>query len=107
MPNFKKLAKNYEKLALETLKGLVAKKSVYDASSVSEDAPYGTGVKSALDYLAKLGKDNGFKVDTCDGRVTEISIGNGQGPVIGMQPHKIVYYDDPLNDDFAAGALRL
>lgn len=87
MPNFKKLAKNYEKPALETLKGLVAKKSVYDASSVSEDAPYGTGVKSALDYLAKLGKDNGFKVDTCDGHVTEISIGNGQGPVIGIYAH--------------------
>ncbi|MCF0112765.1 MAG: M20/M25/M40 family metallo-hydrolase, partial [Bacilli bacterium] len=87
MPNFKKLAKNYEKCALEALKNLASKNSVYDAKTVSDNAPYGLGVKSALDYVAKLGKDYGFKVDTCKGYATEITYGEGNGPLIGIYAH--------------------
>ena len=86
MPNLKKLAKPYEKKAIDALKVFVSKKSVYDPSSIEEGAPYGKGVKSALDYLAKLGKDFGFAVDTCDGYVTEISCGE-EGPIIGVYGH--------------------
>ena len=67
MPNFKKLSKGYEKEALSVLADLVKKQSVYDASSVSENAPFGKGVQSALSFLALKGKDYGFKVDTCRG----------------------------------------
>ncbi len=86
MANYKKLAKPYHDKAINALKVFVSKKSVYDKGSVEEGAPYGKGVKSALDYIAKLGKDYGFKVDTCDGYVTELSVGE-EGPIIGVYAH--------------------
>lgn len=87
MPNFKKLSKGYEKEALGVLGELVKKKSVYDANSVKEGAPFGDGVKSALDFIAKKGQEYGFKVDTCQGYCTEISFGDGNGPEIGIYAH--------------------
>ena len=72
MANFKKLAKQYEENAILALQEFVAKNSVYDEKSITPDAPYGKGVKSALDYIAKLGNDFGFKVDKCDGHATEL-----------------------------------
>lgn len=87
MPNFKKLSKGYEKEALSVLADLVKKQSVYDASSVSENAPFGKGVQSALSFLALKGKDYGFKVDTCKGYCTELSFGEGEGPEIGIYAH--------------------
>ena len=85
-PNFKKLAKNYEDLGVKALRAFVGKNSVYDETTVSKEAPYGAGVKSALDYLASLGKEYGFKVDTCQGRCTEISFGE-EGTLVGIYAH--------------------
>ena len=73
-PNFKKLAKNYEELGLKALRALIGKPSVYDPRTITSDAPYGAGVKEALDYVAKLGRDYGFNVDTCDGRATGLAV---------------------------------
>lgn len=89
MPNFKKLAKSYEENALVALEQFVRIPSPYDAASVQAGQPYGSGVKKALDYLAKLGTDYGFKVDTCDGYCTELSIGE-EGPLIGVYGHSDV-----------------
>lgn len=86
MPNFKKLAKNYESTGLMALQELVKRGSVYDPNTISKEAPYGEGVKSALDYVAKLGEDYGFKVDKCDGHATELTFGEG-GPTIGIYAH--------------------
>ena len=90
MPNFKKLAKNYEHNALLALQEFVRKNSVYDETTLAKGAPYGAGVKSALDYIAKLGEDYGFQVDKCDGHATEISFGEGEGPLIGIYAHSDV-----------------
>lgn len=89
MPNFKKLTKQYQTNACIALQQFVRINSVYDASSIGENAPYGAGVKKALDYVAKLGKDLGFKVDKCDGYCTELSIGT-EGPIIGVYAHSDV-----------------
>lgn len=89
MPNFKKLAKNYYKTALSALQEDIRIPSVYDATTIKEGAPFGTNVKKALDYLAKLGRDYGFKVDTCDGYCTELTIGE-EGPLIGIYGHSDV-----------------
>ena len=86
MPNFKKLAKGYEENALLALQELVHRASPYDEKSIASDAPYGKGVKSALDYVAKLGRDFGFAVDTCDGHCTELTFGE-EGPLIGIYAH--------------------
>ncbi|MEE3432076.1 MAG: Sapep family Mn(2+)-dependent dipeptidase [Candidatus Enteromonas sp.] len=90
MANFKKLAKQYEENAILALQEFVAKNSVYDEKSITPDAPYGKGVKSALDYIAKLGNDFGFKVDKCDGHATELTYGEGNGPLIGIYAHSDV-----------------
>lgn len=89
MANFKKLAKSEVKNATVALQKFVQINSVYDASSKKEGQPYGAGVKKALDYLAKLGEDYGFKVDKCDGYCTELSIGE-EGPLIGIYGHSDV-----------------
>ena len=89
MPNFKKLAKSYETNAIIALQEFVHKESVYDEKTIGPKAPYGKGVKSALDYVAKLGNDYGFKVDTCDGYATELSFGE-EGPLIGIYAHSDV-----------------
>ena len=85
-PNFKKLARNYEELGLKALRKLIGKASVYDEKTIAPGAPYGLGVKSALEYIAELGKQYGFAVDTCDGYATEISFGE-EGPLIGIYAH--------------------
>ncbi len=87
MPNFKKLSKAYEQNALEALTEFVKRDSVYDPTTISEGAPYGKGVKSALDYIASLGKEYGFEVDTCDGRATELSFGDDDGTLVGIYAH--------------------
>ncbi|MCQ2742614.1 MAG: Sapep family Mn(2+)-dependent dipeptidase [Bacilli bacterium] len=86
MPNFKKMAKAYEKDAIKTLQDLVRINSVYDAKTIKEEAPYGAGVKKALDYIAKFGEKNGLSVDRCANRCTELTIGNG-GNLIGVYAH--------------------
>ncbi len=89
MPNFKKLTKQYQTNACIALQQFVRIDSVYDASSKGENAPFGAGVKKALDYLAKLGKDLGFKVDKCNGYCTELTIGE-EGPLISLYAHSDV-----------------
>lgn len=89
MPNFKKLAKNYQKVALTALQEDIRIPSVYDPLTIKKNQPFGANVKKALDYLAKLGRDYGFKVDTCDGYCTELTIGE-EGPLIGIYGHSDV-----------------
>ncbi|MCR4561633.1 MAG: Sapep family Mn(2+)-dependent dipeptidase [Bacilli bacterium] len=89
MPNFKKLAKNYYSLAEKALQEFVRIPSVYDEKTIKDGQPFGKEVKRALDYLAKLGEDYGFKVDKCDGYCTELSIGES-GPLIGIYGHSDV-----------------
>ncbi|MCI1245168.1 MAG: Sapep family Mn(2+)-dependent dipeptidase [Bacilli bacterium] len=89
MINYKKLAKGELKNATIALQRFVGIDSVYDEGTVKNGQPYGAGVKRALDYLAKLGEDYGFKVDKCDGYCTELSFGE-EGPLIGIYGHSDV-----------------
>jgi succinyl-diaminopimelate desuccinylase len=89
MVNFDKLAKGELKNATVALQKFVQINSVYDESSRASGQPFGAGVKKALDYVAKLGEDYGFKVDKCDGYCTELSLGE-EGPLIGIYGHSDV-----------------
>jgi succinyl-diaminopimelate desuccinylase len=75
--NYKVVSENYKEDALKALRGLVQINSVHDEKTVSPEKPFGNGVSNALTYVANLGKENGFNVDTCDGYATEISFGEG------------------------------
>ncbi len=90
MPNFKKLAKGYEKDAVLALQKFVRINSVYDESSIGPGKPYGAGVKKALDYFAKLGEDFGFKVRNIDGHAVELEVGEEGSPLIGIYGHSDV-----------------
>ncbi|MCQ2799871.1 MAG: Sapep family Mn(2+)-dependent dipeptidase [Bacilli bacterium] len=89
MPNWNKLAKSYEKNALLALQQFIRIPSVYDAKTVSKDAPFGADVKKALEYFAKLGKDYGWESKIIDGYCTEITVGT-EGPLIGIYGHSDV-----------------
>lgn len=89
MPNFKKLTKQYQTNACIALQQFVRINSVYDPTTIGPGAPYGAGVKKALDYVAKLGHDFGFKIDRCDGYCTELTVGE-EGPIIGIYAHSDV-----------------
>lgn len=71
---------------IEELMRFVSINSVYDEKTVTKEHPFGAGVNDALSYVAKLGLKEGFKVDTCDGYCTELTIGEG-GKTIGIFAH--------------------
>ena len=74
---YRELVKPYREEAYKTLTELIAIDSVNDPKTVSKKAPFGNGVKKALDYVAQLGEKMGFHVDRCDGYVTELTYGEG------------------------------
>ena len=76
--NFKELVKNYYEEALETLIKDLSINSVYDASTVTSETPYGKGVNDCFTFLKEIALKDGFKVDTCDGRCLEIEYGEGE-----------------------------
>ena len=71
---------------LEELMKYVAINSVYDEKTVTKEHPFGAGVADALEFVARLGETNGFKVDRCDGYCTELTIGEGD-KMIGIFAH--------------------
>ena len=71
---------------IEELMRFISYNSVHDESTVAEGAPFGIGVRNALEYVAKLGEQHGFEVDRCDGYCTELTIGKGE-KMIGIFAH--------------------
>ena len=77
---------NNKDTMIEELMRFISINSVYDEKTVTKDRPFGAGVAKALEYVAKLGEANGFKVDRCDGYCTELTIGEGK-KTIGIFAH--------------------
>ncbi len=86
MIDFKLLTKPYNEQAIKSLQRLVQSNSVYDESTVSTKYPYGIGVHDSLMIVYKMAKKDGFDVEYIDGRVTEISFGEGEQE-IGIFAH--------------------
>ena len=85
MEQIKKQAEKYFNNSILTLQKWININSIYDATTVSEGAPFGKGVKEALQFIGNLAKNDGFDVDFCDGYCTEISF--GKGPLIAIYAH--------------------
>lgn len=77
---------NSKEKMIEDLMEFVSINSVYDEKTVTKAQPFGSGVAQALDYVARLGLANGFKIDKCDGYCTELTIGEGE-KTIGIFAH--------------------
>lgn len=111
---FKELVKPYLKQAKNELIKYLSIDSIYDEETVTKEKPFGQGVDKALEYLADLGKEMGFRVDRCDNYCTELSYGSG--PIVDIYAHADVvpvsknWKTDPFNptiikdDVFARGA---
>ena len=103
MPNFKKLARNYEKNAILTLQELVKIDSTFDPKTVSPNTPYGKGVDRALDALLKLSKEHGFKVEKtlnrCGCNVTVVPYDSAAEDILAMHPDGVVFTDGPGNPE--------
>lgn len=86
MIDFKKLTKPYEESATKSLQRLVQSNSVYDEKTVTAEHPYGLGVHDSLQIVYKMAHKDGFNVAYIDGRLTEISFGEGEKE-IGIFAH--------------------
>jgi succinyl-diaminopimelate desuccinylase len=85
--NCKKEIKNYQAAMIKHLQGWVKINSALDESSVGPNAPFGKGPHEALVYIAKVAEKDGFKVDRCDGYVTEITYDVGAQDSIAILGH--------------------
>ena len=111
MKDFNILAQKYYQEAVDSLQKWIQINSIYDALTVSEDKPFGLGVSSALEYIAKLAEKEGFSVDRCEGYCTEISYGTGD--LISVYAHADVVpvsgnwkhgpFDAVIEDDIIYG----
>lgn len=109
--DFKKLVKPYKKESINQLKDWIKINSVDDPTTYSNDAPFGKGVKEALEYIASLAEKEGFNVDRCDNYCTEISY--GEGDLISVFAHADVVpatgkwdtdpFDPVIKDDIMYG----
>lgn len=85
MIDYKKITKKYEQEVISSLTKWIQIDSTYDEKTISLNAPFGKGVKDALDYIADLALSKGFNVDRCDGYCVEISY--GEGDLISIYAH--------------------
>lgn len=72
----------YHDVLLENLSKFVSIDSVYDEATVDEKNPFGKGVSSALNFIAKLAHSDGFEVKNYDNMVVEILSGTGKNITI-------------------------
>ena len=59
--NFSDYVKKYEQEAISSLQKLLQIDSVLDESTVSVGAPFGEGIKNALEAFLEMAKKDGFK----------------------------------------------
>lgn len=60
--------------------------SIYDEKTVSQNAPFGKGVKESLDFMLALAKKDGFETFNCDNYSCHIEYGEGE-EIIGVLCH--------------------
>src|SRR5699024_3409781 len=71
---------------MKDLKGVLQIKSVLDEENKTEQAPLGSGVKKALDYMLDLGGKDGFTVKNVDHLAGHVEMGQGD-ELLGILGH--------------------
>lgn len=75
-------------------------KSIYDEKSISEDAPYGKGVKDALLFMSSLATKDGFNVKNYDNQVITINYCDKPNNRFDIASHlDVVSVDDSWSSD--------
>lgn len=86
MVNFLDEAKKRQTQIVETLSNWLKIKSVYDPSTIGDRAPFGKGVKEALDFILAQAKIDGFHAINDDGYACHIDYGEGD-TIVGILGH--------------------
>lgn len=104
-----KILEGYESEMIEKLQELVRINSVA-TTDVSEEAPFGKGIKEAYDYMMDLGKDRGFKCTNYDNKAGEIVFGSGKESVgvllhVDVVPPGKKWEFDPFGAEISDGKI--
>lgn len=86
MINWLEEAKKREDEMVSTLSLWLKNNSVFDPDTISEDAPFGKGVKEAFDFILNLAGEDGFETVNDDGYVCHIDYGEGD-TLVGILGH--------------------
>ena len=81
------LTKSYEKPLFENLKKFVAIPSVYNDETKDDKNPFGVEVSNALNFIAEVAKQDGFKVKNYDNMVVEIIAGDETKKNVTIMAH--------------------
>lgn len=98
----------YKDNFIRDLRGLIAIPSLRNDAEKKEGAPFGNGPRAALDYMLKLGEQEGFKVKDIDGYAGVIEYGEGEES-IGVLGHLDIvpigegWTKDPLKGEIIDG----
>lgn len=87
---YQKLVGHYRNEMINNIKDWCHINSQYDEKTRSETDPFGKGVTDALNYFAKLAKDNGFEVTNYDNMVIEALYGKGDKNITIMAHADVV-----------------
>lgn len=100
---FKIKINEYRKEILESIEKLVQHQSIRDLSTKKVQAPFGKGIRDAMDEFIKIAKKLGFKIEDHDGYAISATLGDAKEH-IGILGHlDIVGINDPeqwLSDPF-------
>lgn len=71
---------------LEKLMHILSIPSIYDPNTADNNAPFGKGIREALDYMLNIGKEEGFRVKNVGGYAGHIEWGEGE-ELVGILGH--------------------
>lgn len=94
MMDWAKIIESYKADLLADLDGLLRIPSVKDLDTASANAPFGTAIQEALDYILALGKRDGFTAKDVDHYAGHLEIGQGE-KLLGILSHLDVVPADP------------
>lgn len=84
--NWQSVSNSYRNTFLAFLGELLKIPSVFDEKTMTTDHPFGIGINQALEYMLRLGKQEGFYVKNVDGYAGHIEFGEGD-EVVGVLGH--------------------
>ena len=104
--NWQSEIENRKQNLLVDTQNLLKIKSVLDEEQQTETAPFGAGVKEALDYMLELGANDGFTVKNVDHVAGHIEMGEGK-ELLGILCHvDVVPEGDGWSSDPYAAEIR-
>lgn len=108
--NWQQEVEKRKEALIEDTKRLLRIKSVLDEDNATDDAPLGKGVKEALDFMLKLGEEDGFTAKNVGNLAGHLEFGQGED-IVGVLCHVDVvpegdgWTSDPFGADIRDGKI--